>query len=129
MYKSNLKKKINGNKTANRKFIFSFVLCIMTAFVFGNLFGISTKSLENPKVISFFTICGIEFISFLKYSKYFKIMAIPWLRFAQHKSSISWHAKQCLTRILENNYSLFYLNSLKRGFLIGLFIEAFKVGS
>lgn len=102
---SNLKKNTKNNKNTNIRFIFSVVLCILTAFVCGNVFGISTKYLGDTKGLSFFTICGIEFISFLKYSKYFR------------------------TRVFKNNYYLFYINSLKRGFLIGLFIEAFKVGS
>ena len=83
----------------NLKNLSWFVFLIFLAFIFGNLFGISTKNI-NSTYLSIFIII-IEFISYLKYSKNF----------------------------VRENFITNNLNVLKRGFLLGIFIEAFKVGS
>ena len=75
------------------------VFLLFLAFIFGNLFGISTKNINSSYLYIFLII--IEFISFLKYSKI----------------------------IVRENFITNNLNVFKRGFLIGIFIEAFKVGS
>jgi hypothetical protein len=88
----------DASKT-NFKNLSWFVFLIFLAFIFGNLFGISTKNLNS--ISSFIFLIIIEFISYLKYSK----------------------------NIVKENFITNNLNVLKRGFLIGIFIEAFKVGS
>jgi hypothetical protein len=108
MYKINLNEKITSRKKNNIKRLSSLLLCIGCAFTFGNVFGIYTKSFTNPYVFVFCVLCFIESISFFKYSKY--------------------------SQSIQNNFFLStllstYLNAAKRGFLIGLFVEAFKVGS
>jgi len=83
----------------NLKNLSWFIFLIFLAFIFGNLFGISTKNLNLACLFLFLIL--IEFISYLKYSKNF----------------------------VKENFMTNTLNVVKRGFLIGIFIEAFKVGS
>jgi hypothetical protein len=83
----------------NLKNLSWLVFLIFLAFIFGNLFGISTKNINSTYLYIFLII--IECISFIKYSK----------------------------NDLTKHFILNNLNVLKRGFLIGIFLEAFKVGS
>ena len=91
--------KIKDLINKNLKNLSWLVFLIFIAFIFGNLFGISTKNINSSYLYIFLII--IEFISFLKYSK----------------------------NIVRENFITNNLNVFKRGFLIGIFIEAFKVGS
>jgi len=79
-----------------------FLLFLLIGFVLGNFFGILTTNCFSDFPI-FFSILIIELISFLKYNIAFQIP----------------------------NQKLFLslLNFFKNGFLIGIFLEAFKVGS
>ncbi len=80
---------------------------IFSGFFIGNIFGIATKSSFAQFNIIFFMIL-FESITFATYSSiFFKL-----------KSNI------VLAKI-----TLLFLNSIKKGFLIGIFLEAFKVGS
>jgi hypothetical protein len=96
-----LNKKINKN--IKKLSFFSFLLLV--SFVCGNLFGMYLKELENFYFCIFINLLLIECISFLKYSKKIKFY------------------------LTEKNFLIKSLNVLKRGFLIGIFVEAFKVGS
>jgi hypothetical protein len=96
-----LNKKINKN--IKKLSFFSFLLLL--SFVCGNLFGMYLKEIENFYLSIFINLLLMECISFLKYSKKIKFS------------------------LTEENFFVKSLNVLKRGFLIGIFIEAFKVGS
>lgn len=87
----------------NLRNIFLFVFLLFLSFGCGNVFGLYTKTLENFYLNSFCILLLIEIISYLKYSK----------NFETNQQKI----------ILQS------INILKRGFLIGIFVEAFKVGS
>lgn len=96
-----LTKKINKN--IKKLSFFSFLLLL--SFVCGNLFGMYLKEIENFYLNIFINLLLIECISFFKYSKKIKFY------------------------LTEENLFIKSLNVLKRGFLIGIFVEAFKVGS
>jgi Protein of unknown function (DUF565) len=87
-----------------------FILLILTAFIFGNFFGLYSKS--TPNIFYFILIANflLEIISFWHYSQYLNLI---------------------LLQNFKSPYNFFFkiLNSIKRGFLIGIFVEAFKVGS
>lgn len=94
--------KINLNKISFLIFLLFF------AFICGNVFGIYSKTADNISLFLFITIINIEFISFLKYKK--KCQSLE-------------------QELINSNFFTKFINVLKRGFLIGLFVEAFKVGS
>ena len=92
--------------------ISSLLFSILIAFIFGNLFGITSK-ITNPFVFILGTIILLEIINFLKFSN-------------KLKTKVS-HKKTNLMKSDKRINTL--LNAVKRGFLIGIFVEAFKVGS
>jgi hypothetical protein len=108
MYQLDWTKNLKNYKKTNIKRLSTLILCIGTSFTFGNIFGISTKSFTNPYIFVFCSMCCIEYISFVKYSKKCQIV---------EKNFIG-------TTFLST-----CLNAAKRGFLTGLLVEAFKVGS
>jgi hypothetical protein len=77
------------------------LLLILIGFSFGNFFGISSKITQNSFIFIFISIFFVELIGFFQYSK----------------------------NNMNNQLIIEYLNTLKRGFLIGILVEAFKVGS
>lgn len=81
-----------------KKLIF-FIVLILSAYSFGNFFGLYSKNVSNLSVYFALTTLILELINWLKYSQ---------------KNS--------------GNF-LHIINNVKRGFLIGVFVEAFKVGS
>ena len=96
---------LNLNIKENIKKLSFFTFLLLISFIYGNIFGIYLKEIENFYLNIFIIVILIEVISFLKYSKKSKFY------------------------LIENSLSLKSLNVLKRGFLIGIFVEAFKVGS
>jgi hypothetical protein len=92
----------------NLEHISLFISLILTSFICGNFFGICSKSAPNIFYIILITNFILEVISFCNYS--------PYSIFSQQF-------------IIRYNFFLKLLNSIKRGFLIGIFVEAFKVGS
>lgn len=89
----------------NSKKISFLTFLILFAFFGGNIFGIYLKNVDNFYLIIILVLLSLEIISFLKYSNIVNLF------------------------IINKNSVIQYLNVLKRGFLIGLFVEAFKVGS
>nr|YP_009106824.1 hypothetical chloroplast RF20 [Marvania geminata]AIT95712.1 hypothetical chloroplast RF20 [Marvania geminata] len=75
---------------------------IFLSFTFGNFFGLGFKLLNWPAKSLFVPLIFVEIISFFMYSK-----ALGPQKFLLTKN----------------------LNFIKFGFLIGIFVEAFKVGS
>ncbi len=101
-------KKIKSYKNNNIKQFSLLIFCIGSSFTFGNIFGIYTRSFSNSYILVLCTICLIELISFIKYSN---------------------ECQSVEKNILNTTLFSACFNTAKRGFLIGLFVEAFKVGS
>lgn len=80
------------------------------AFLYGNLFLISYSKLNWGILLIF---CFVFFIEFLNKFLYFYF-------FNKNNSN---------EEIKKISYPKILLNTVKRGFLLGFFIEAFKVGS
>jgi hypothetical protein len=101
-------KKLQKYKNTNIKQLSLLLLCIGSSFTFGNLFGIYTKSFSSSYIFVLGALLAIEGVSFVKYSPECQGME-----------------KMALKTTLVSTC----FNAVKRGFLIGLFVEAFKVGS
>lgn len=84
-----------------KKLIF-FIVLILGAYSFGNFFGLYSKNVSNLSFYFALTTISVELINWLKYSQ-------------KNSGNV-----QKILRII---------NNFKRGFLIGVFVEAFKVGS
>ena len=92
--------------------ISSLLFSILIAFICGNIFGITSKII-NPFIFILGTIIFLEIINFLKFSNKLKTKVI-------HKKTHFMKSDKRINTLL---------NAAKRGFLIGIFVEAFKVGS
>ena len=102
MYQKRIFNSLKNIKKPPGKSLSGLVIAILVAFACGNMFGMYTKTITHPELIICSSIFVVELISFFKYSLLFR------------KNEILF---------------LFLLNAIKRGFLIGLFVEAFKLGS
>jgi hypothetical protein len=102
MYKKRIFDSLKNIKNPPAKRLSELIIAILVAFACGNMFGMYTKTIAYPEFIICSSIFIVELISFLKYS----------LMFGKNESLF-----------------FFLLNAIKRGFLIGLFVEAFKLGS
>ena len=89
----------------------SFLISLFIGFFFGNLFGTVVDSIRKVNIADSFLIFIIlllnEFINFNIYSK-------------KNKPTISMEIR---------SKKLSILNAFKVGFLLGIFIDSFKVGS
>jgi hypothetical protein len=92
----------------NFKKISLWLFLLFFAFSCGNIFGMYTKNINNFYIYILSNLLTVEIISFIKYSKKFQF----------YEKYLS-----------KDNFLTKSLNVLKRGFLIGIFVEAFKVGS
>lgn len=92
----------------NFKKISLWIFLLFFAFSCGNIFGIYTKNIDNFYLYIVTNLIVVESISFIKFSRKFQL----------HEKYFS-----------NNNILTKSFNVLKRGFLIGIFVEAFKVGS
>ena len=114
-------KLILQNSRKNKKIFKSLsLLFLLTSFIFANLFGINFNFI-NWNLFSIFSIpLSFELVNFFtnKLKNNNKLNNI-----IQNKNpeSINFYTSNYLI--------LFIFDSLKRGFLLGIFIEAFKVGS
>ena len=86
----------------NFKNISLSLMFLFISFSFGNLFGIFSKKIPNNFLIILLMNFWLELFCFIIYSQ-----KIPDNKIIRKK----------------------YLNFIKQGFLIGIFVEAFKVGS
>ena len=88
----------------------SFLILLFIGFFFGNLFGTVVDSIRKfniaDSLLIFIILLLNEFINFNVYSRY--------------KLEISTKTR---------SKKLSFLNALKVGFLLGIFIDSFKVGS
>ena len=98
-----LKKQLSLNIKIVKKNINLIIFFILLSFLFGNIFGLNSKNFlfDSPGVLFFIFPLVLEIINFLV--------------FFQKKNS--------------NKKFCFIMISIRRGFLLGIFIEAFKVGS
>jgi Protein of unknown function (DUF565) len=92
----------------NFKKISLWIFLLFFAFSCGNIFGMYTKNINNFYLYILSNLIVVEIISFIKYSRKFQL----------YEKYIS-----------NDNFLTKSFNVLKRGFLIGIFVEAFKVGS
>lgn len=92
----------------NFKKISLWIFLLFFAFTCGNIFGMYTKNIDNFSLYILSNLLLVEIISFIKYSKKFQF-------YEKYMS--------------KDNFLTKSFNVFKRGFLIGIFVEAFKVGS
>jgi len=92
----------------NFKKISLWIFLLFFAFSCGNIFGMYTKNINNFYIYILSNLTIVEIISFIKYSRKLQL----------YEKYIS-----------NDNFLTKSFNVLKRGFLIGIFVEAFKVGS
>ena len=84
--------------------VFDFLI-LLIAFVYGNLFAINYSTANWDFLLIFFIIFFVELVNLSNYFIFFK-------------------------NYRENNFFVFnFINTIRRGFLLGIFVEAFKVGS
>lgn len=102
------------NKNALKKIQpFDFFLLVY-AFLYGNLFAIQFSTLDWGIIMIFGLVFLLELIQKVLYFAFSKKHEKSLYSKLQNLGSISL---------------LFVVNTLKRGFLLGFFLEAFKVGS
>ena len=105
----------------NLSTIWFFIVLLFFAFSVGNIFGIYSKNIKNLYSFFLINLIFIELISFFYYSRNFEFLKKTILP-ADQGDRIA--GTKDLPKFLIKS-----LNILKRGFLIGIFVEAFKVGS
>ena len=120
---------------------FDFFL-ILFAFIYGNLFAIHSSSTDSSLFIIFCVVCLLEALNKILYSY---LRNHFFFFFIKKKTQAKNVTKNAYAFIPENavfgtvktvilnskNSKIVYLiiNIIKRGFLLGFFLEAFKVGS
>jgi uncharacterized membrane protein YoaK (UPF0700 family) len=92
----------------NRESFFLTFFVLLCSFYSGTLFGILTKMFFKNKLLIFSVPWLLELINIYYFEKTIKV----------HNNT---KKAQYLSTIL--------LNALKRGFLLGIFVDAFRVGS
>lgn len=114
----NLLKKINA-------FDFFILLC---AFLYGNIFTIQCSTLNWGFVLIFGIVVLIEILEKNLYFFFTNQKQEIYLKNTNFVFNFVEHGIPLL--IKEETFSSFFLlNTAKRGFLLGFFLEAFKVGS
>ena len=92
----------------NRESFFLTFFVLLCSFYGGTLFGILTKMIFKNKILIFSIPWFLEFINFYYFETPSKVAS------GKEKAQ---------------NLSTVLLNALKRGFLLGIFVDAFRVGS
>jgi hypothetical protein len=109
---------------------FDFLL-LFGAFLYGNLFAINYSRMNWGFLLIF---CVVFFLEFLNQIIYFfsqkSDVQLP-KHSLQTKESPNWKALSKIFQIWDQHldYTCLVTNTVKRGFLLGFFVEAFKVGS
>ena len=98
----------------NKKFEAIHLYFLISGFILGNLFGINSNLIFWNGFCIFAVVLVLEIINGLN-SKFF----------LTEKKIF----KEDSLYVIQKNTFIFYLNLMKRGFLLGIFLEAFKVGS
>lgn len=115
------------------------LLIIFIGFILGNLIGIVKNTLIINNIFILVIIAIVEFVSFQKYFNFKENYSIELQSTFKPKSFFIFGFPENSTLKQKSNFVQFsdkylrvginFINSLKRGFLIGVFVEAFKVGS
>lgn len=114
-------KLILQNRSENKKIFKSIsLLFLLTSFIFANLFGINFNFIKwnlfsifsIPLLLEIFNFFTTKLKNNNRFNKIIK---------NKNNESVNFYKS--------NNLLLFLFDYLKRGFLLGIFIEAFKVGS
>jgi len=100
-------------------------LLLLFSFLYGNLFTIQFSNVNWGIVFIFFIIILIEFINLLIYLKPNSISFFS----AKKNIELKRNLKFLAAFEKKRNKIGIILNTIKRGFILGFFIEAFKVGS
>jgi hypothetical protein len=96
-----------------KKNISILVFFLLFSFLFGNIFGLNAEILllKSPNWLFFIIPLFIEIINFFS--------------FVSKKNPFFWNKNKIKN---SQNFTLIFI-SIRRGFFLGVFIEAFKVGS
>ena len=136
-------KKLFPKKSRNLKQLpFDFFL-LLSAFVYGNVFAIQNSRLEWNSIVIFGIIFCLEIVEkivslFFKKKRKTETSTFFFFKFigfenthtqVKVQNSVMKTNKKKFLPIFEEIWIAFLLNLLKRGFLLGFFLEAFKVGS
>lgn len=122
---SNSSKKINP-------FDFFLLLC---SFLCGNIFAIQCSNLHWGFLLIFGIVFFLENLENFAYMSFNTKQQTTEQKATKNSFFISWPQnyrflqKNRANLFSVTNVMFFLLNSLKRGFLLGFFLEAFKVGS
>lgn len=122
------------NKKLLKKLKSLDLLLLLYAFLYGNIFAIHNSWLNWNLLLIFFIVFFLELISKTIYfirDKQQKIKS-NFNKDSQVQSKLQpifqrFHQKEESKQ--NDSYSCIIINTLKRGFLLGFFLEAFKVGS
>lgn len=106
----NLKMKNNALKQINP---FDFFI-LLYGFIYGNLFAIQCSNGELNFILIFLVVCFLELLQRVLYFNFS----------SDHKKNLDFVPKNSILRS-----QFLVINTLKRGFLLGFFLEAFKLGS
>ena len=105
-----------NNNALNQIHPFDFFI-LLYGFLYGNLFAIQCSNIDFNFLLIFVVVFFLELIQrFLYFSSY-------------HKKTFDSVSKNCVMRFFRLCSPFLVINTLKRGFLLGFFLEAFKVGS
>ena len=94
------------------------LLILLTSFLFGNLFGINFSGINWNFSLIFFIVLFFECLNFLISRNFVSVLSVlPPKRVLGNKHFFGFETMKTV------------LESFRRGFLLGIFVEAFKVGS
>ena len=105
-------------------------LLLLIGFIYGNLFAINFSNTNWNFFLIFFIVFFLELLN--------KFLYLNFLNFAKQEFNYFYENfifKDSLkknTNLMTKNYFVnifLVINTIKRGFLLGFFLEAFKVGS
>ncbi len=96
------------------------LLILLIGFLYGNLFAINFSYQNWNLTFIFFIVVFLELANKLVY-----------FNFKNKKFTYSLNTEKLIKKQIKKNKNslLVILNTLKRGFIFGVFLEAFKVGS
>lgn len=108
-------------------FYFFILLC---AFLYGNIFAIQCSTLNWGFILIFSIVIFMEILDKLSYLVFTKNKNSRSDALIKRKKSYYTEGTNPLFTRQGAGISFFFLlNTIKRGFLLGIFLEAFKVGS
>lgn len=117
----------------SKKYILLVLVFSFLSFVFGNIFGLNFQNLflNSPGILFFICPLLLEIVNFFIFvfntKNFFPFNEKRkfFCFFEQKKDNLLFQQEKQANK---NNFYLIMI-SIRRGFLLGIFIEAFKVGS